>query len=356
MARKPKPVKLPRGFYNTFYAKMRRHKALVLGGRMLCIDPATGATSNPGWALSEAGVIVASGEIKGLKGETPVRLAQLFRILSTEPQFQDIDVLVVELLRGKMVAAQLHWSVGVIVAAVPATVLCECPIPVWKQAAKAHPEYRKTDEWDAKMMGHAAIEIAKTVAGPAGGAVKPGRRVVRAKRRRAEATSRPIPVEIELTQGKVAVIDADDAARVGKYKWYAKRDSRQESLVYVRTNLVDPTRPSKQRGIVLHRLIMDVLDRPEVQVDHIDGNPLNNQKANLRLCTQGENVRNSRRPRAGSGFIGVTRLPSGRWQAAVRHRQKSKYIGVFMTAREAAVARDRVAQELHGEFAVLNFA
>jgi hypothetical protein len=123
-------VRWPKGYALTFYAKVKKHAAKVLEGRMLCVDPATGATSNPGWSLWQAGVLVASGEIAGLRGETPQRITQLFWRLHDDARFKDVDILVVETLRGSMVAAQLHWSVGVILAAVPAEVVCEIPIPV----------------------------------------------------------------------------------------------------------------------------------------------------------------------------------------------------------------------------------
>jgi hypothetical protein len=154
------PVQWPQGWAVTYYAKVRKHAAKVLEGRMLCVDPATGATSDPGWALFEAGVKVASGTVSGLRGETPVRLQQLFWQLHGDARFHPLDILVVEQLRGGMVAAQLHWSTGVIVAALPAEVMCEIPIKVWRAVAKADPTWTKGDEADACAFGAAMVAVA----------------------------------------------------------------------------------------------------------------------------------------------------------------------------------------------------
>lgn len=175
------PIKWPKGWANTFFAKVRKHRDKVLRGRVLYVDPATGASSNPGWALSEAGVLVASGEIAGLHGETPERLAQLFWRLHDDPRFQDLDMLVVEQLRGSMVAAQLHWSVGAILAALPAEVMCEIPIKVWKAVAKTDPTYTKGDEADARAFCAAVVAVASGMVGADSFSDVPGRQRPRRK-------------------------------------------------------------------------------------------------------------------------------------------------------------------------------
>lgn len=156
------PIRWPKGYKTTFFAKIRKHRDKVLHGRVLYVDPATGATSNPGWALSDNGVLVDSGEIVGLRGDTPERLQQLYKRLSElgTLSWGRLDMLVVEQLRGSMVAAQLHWSVGVILAALPAEIVCELPIPVWKSAARADPDYRKGDEADARAFCAAVVAVA----------------------------------------------------------------------------------------------------------------------------------------------------------------------------------------------------
>ena len=89
-------------------------------------------------------------------------------------------------------------------------------------------------------------------------------------------------------------------------------------------------------------------------VDHINGDRLDNRRANLRLCDRAQSTWN-RGPRGGRKFKGVTMLPSGRWQSYITARGCQQYLGLFNTAEEAAAAYDDAARRLHGEFARLNF-
>lgn len=109
-------------------------------------------------------------------------------------------------------------------------------------------------------------------------------------------------------------------------------------------------RGKKQR---LSRLIM----RPEdgLVVDHINGNPLDNRRANLRVCTvQQNNWNRKRRPGGRSRFKGVTRGTSG-WIAFIAPNGSQKHLGTFATEEDAARAYDAAAAEAYGQFACLNF-
>jgi len=105
----------------------------------------------------------------------------------------------------------------------------------------------------------------------------------------------------------------------------------------------------------MHRLIMNA---PEgLVVDHIDRNGLNNRKCNLRLCTKAQNVQNSRpRRNRSSKYKGVfwNKL-NKKWSASIHKGDKRIYLGGFDDEIEAALAYDRKAAELFGEFAYLNF-
>ena len=152
---------------------------------------------------------------------------------------------------------------------------------------------------------------------------------------------------IPLTQGKYAIVDASDYEWLSRYQWYAAQTGC--GLCYAATNVDGKT-------VFMHRLIMDA-PRGKV-VDHIDGNGLDDRRANLRLCTARENARN-RRSRKGttSQFLGVYRRTSvpDKWFARVACGDKRVYLGPFDDKVEAARARNRAAIELHGEFASLNF-
>lgn len=108
--------------------------------------------------------------------------------------------------------------------------------------------------------------------------------------------------------------------------------------------------------ISLHRLIMGF---PDADVDHIDGDRLNNQRSNLRLATDQTNAWNVAKHRDGnSQFKGVHRHKGRghkRWVAQICIERKQRNIGYFMTERQAAMAYDIYASLAFGEYARLNF-
>lgn len=90
-------------------------------------------------------------------------------------------------------------------------------------------------------------------------------------------------------------------------------------------------------------------------VDHINGDPLDNRRANLRLCSHAENMKNRKPNRnATNQFKGVESV-SGKWRAVIKADGKRYHTGRFATQMEAARAYDDLARTLHGEFARLNF-
>jgi hypothetical protein len=107
--------------------------------------------------------------------------------------------------------------------------------------------------------------------------------------------------------------------------------------------------------ILAHRLAWLVIhgDPGDWEIDHIDGDPMNNRIVNLRLATRHEQRANARLYSRGTvtGVKGVT--PNGRsngYDARITVNRKTHYIGHFATIEEAAEARRKAAVELHGEF------
>ena len=111
--------------------------------------------------------------------------------------------------------------------------------------------------------------------------------------------------------------------------------------------------------VPMHRLKMNALNG--IEVDHLNGNGLDNQRANLRLCNHQQNSANRRMNiNSKSGYKGVNRLsqikPEGRnpWRATIRVSGLKIHIGCFATRDEAARAYDEAALEHYGEFALTN--
>ena len=148
-------------------------------------------------------------------------------------------------------------------------------------------------------------------------------------------------VAIKLTQGKVALIDAEDLERVTQHTWSAAwihYDWRAVAWIDGKT-------------ITLHRFVMNA--QPGQEVDHKNGDGLDCRKSELRIATHRQNNQNAYRVKPGC-FKGVR--PSGRkWRAKIKAGGKDLHLGTFTTAEEAARAYDAAAVEHFGEFACLNF-
>lgn len=150
--------------------------------------------------------------------------------------------------------------------------------------------------------------------------------------------------EILLTQGKIALVSDHRYKELSKYNWYAYRN--KQSFYAARNERAG----DKQVRIRMHSQITGF-----DMTDHIDGDGLNNQDENLRECTQAQNTRNRRIGLDNvSGFKGVSfRKDRGKWAANIGYG-KTIALGLYDDPRDAAIAYDAKAIELHGEFARTN--
>jgi hypothetical protein len=167
-------------------------------------------------------------------------------------------------------------------------------------------------------------------------------------------TQLPLPldgetVEIPLTRGYVAIVDAKDAD-LAELKWYAHFSGNSP---YAQRRQPEGMRP---KTILLHRVILGrMLGRKLVSAeiaDHINRNTLDNRRSNLRLATPQQNQQNKGVQRNNtSGFKGVSRQKrSGKWKAEIKSGGKKIWLGEFDSPEEAYVAYCKAAKELHGEF------
>lgn len=153
--------------------------------------------------------------------------------------------------------------------------------------------------------------------------------------------------EIPLTQGKVVMVDDSDFEWLSKFKWhyaewkgigYAKKNNKGQSPAILK----------------MHRLIMSA-GRAE-KVDHINRNTLDNRRGNLRIVTQSQNMMNAAiRKTNTSGYKGVCYVSrTNRWCANIWKDRKQIYLGSFRDKKDAALAYNKAALALHGQYAFLN--
>lgn len=147
---------------------------------------------------------------------------------------------------------------------------------------------------------------------------------------------------VELTNNLVSLLDDEDVETVSRFAFWQANKNRNTH--YART-------ACSGKYIYMHRLLM----RPEqgMVVDHINGNGLDNRRANLRVCTPAENSSNRVNTTTSyanrtSRFLGVYRDGDGkRWVAEITHRSVRHYLGRFDSEEEAAVAR-KAAESILG--------
>lgn len=155
--------------------------------------------------------------------------------------------------------------------------------------------------------------------------------------------------EMPLTQGLVAFVDDEDYGWLFRWNWQAKK-------VW---NTYYAIRKIKRNGktitIYMHRVIMDTPTGKDT--DHRNGNGLDNQRVNLRVCTHAENIHNFHSKKSGaSQFKGVCWSKARtKWWAQIACNKRHYWLGYFTDETEAAKAYDRKAIELFGEFAKTNF-
>jgi hypothetical protein len=159
-------------------------------------------------------------------------------------------------------------------------------------------------------------------------------------------------IAIELTQGYVTYVDPIDAD-LADYRW--KVDATRKVKYAKRT--FRSGEGSRNGGEQLHRVILSrMLNRPLVrneQVDHIDGDGLNNCRGNLRLANHAQNGWNTEKRQGVYKGVRFHKL-ANRWDARICVNRKKMYLGLFDTPEDAAIAYNHAAQKHFGEFARFN--
>lgn len=151
--------------------------------------------------------------------------------------------------------------------------------------------------------------------------------------------------EISLTQGRVALVDAEDFDFLNQWRWCTFPHGL---TAYAMRSLI--LEGNKKKTIFMHRLLLDI--PPGMETDHRDGDGLNNTRANLRACTRSQNQANGRKRKGTtSKYKGVTWCKDrDKWRAQVKQGDKVFYLGHFGNEVDAAQAYNKAASEQFGEF------
>ncbi len=151
---------------------------------------------------------------------------------------------------------------------------------------------------------------------------------------------------IPLTRGRHMLIDAEDYPKIYNHSWYVVAGNGGNLYACSEKDHV---------GIRSHRVIMQ--PPADKQIDHINGDSLDNRKSNLRICTHSENAKNIklRKPRGSSKYKGVYfRKDRNKWVAMLYYNGFALKFGSFTDEHDAARAYNDAAIKYYGEFASLN--
>lgn len=149
-------------------------------------------------------------------------------------------------------------------------------------------------------------------------------------------------ITIFLSNGEETTISKQDYKIIKDYRWRIEIfKSGYRRVIAVKMI------KGKNKKFKMHRIILGVTD-PRVIIDHINRNPLDNTRGNLRICTASQNMANKVTESNKTGFKGVKII------SIIKVNNKRINLGTFSTIKDAAIAYNNAAIKYFGEFAVLN--
>lgn len=161
--------------------------------------------------------------------------------------------------------------------------------------------------------------------------------------------------QIPLTKGQYAVVDDEDYAWLSAFNWHTLPTGAGSNRPVAATGYIKDGTNTRR---LMHRMILEHrgTQLEGLDVDHINGNTLDNRRHNLRACTHTQNMQNKRKMKATSSrYKGVSRRKSGRWRAYIRIDGRLIHLGQWDSELEAARMYDAAARQRFGQYARLNF-
>lgn len=164
--------------------------------------------------------------------------------------------------------------------------------------------------------------------------------------------------EIKLTKGYSTIVSVEDYEWLMQWPWHSRVTHHQ------RRDYVCATRngPSGTRTtITMSRVIVERMIGAHIpegcEVDHINGNPLDNRRENLRVVTKGQNCQNRKVRRRESGIKGVSfHRGAGKWRATITYSRKLMSLGLYETEEMAAAVHDLATRFYYGAHSETNFS
>lgn len=152
---------------------------------------------------------------------------------------------------------------------------------------------------------------------------------------------------ISLSQGKFALVDDEDFEFLSQWKWSFHKGYAVRTVSRIKNGKL------VSKHAYMHR---EVNETPDGFItDHINGNKLDNRRANLRSCTSSQNAGNRKVGFGVSKYKGVSwDNKNKKWKSTVKFLGKSIHLGFFLYEGEAAEAYNKAAVKYFGEFANLN--